>query len=168
LILVAAGAVADGLDRGEVRDWLTRQKLWPSATLSEKAFFDSKSPSEKDVIRFSWQVEGVYVLGWALGLLPKMAPPIAQIGIGEIIDQIPALGESVTEFVSNSSLRAADEILAAADFLFDAHSYCRSAESRGIPERHGYDAEVAEERHRAINWLIGYQRADWDQVPTDT
>jgi len=33
---------------------------------------------------------------------------------------------------------------------------------------HGVDCEMVVERHHALNWLIGYQGQDWDDVSTDT
>lgn len=31
-----------------------------------------------------------------------------------------------------------------------------------------YDAGVVQERHHALNWLIGYCGQDWDDITTDT
>jgi hypothetical protein len=30
------------------------------------------------------------------------------------------------------------------------------------------DLEIVQERHHAINWVIGYDGAPWDEVTTDT
>jgi hypothetical protein len=30
------------------------------------------------------------------------------------------------------------------------------------------DIEIIQERHHAINWVIGYEGLSWDEVTTDT
>lgn len=126
------------------------------------------SSLRKEVIDYSWRAEAFYVLGWALGLEPDLQPPTDQALSGNILEQIPAPGESVATFVNEVMLRPASEIQNAAEDLYNAHSRCRAVELQNRTERHGYDIEVAQERHRAINWLVCYQGADWDDVATDT
>jgi hypothetical protein len=49
---------------------------------------------------------------------------------------------------------------------------CRGADDRGRasgqPAPHGVDWEIVVERHPALNWLLGYQGQEWDDVSTDT
>ena len=168
LLCAAVSAVAGDFDREEVLAWLKKEGLWAKASPTEKAFLSTAQPSEKSKTHFSWQMESVYVLGWALHLVPAMAPPTAQASIGDILERVPGPGDRVGDFVASSKLRAAAEIHAAAEAALNAHAYCRQARSSGKPEPHGYDIEVAQERHRALNWLIRYENADWDDVATDT
>ena len=50
----------------------------------------------------------------------------------------------------------------------------RRGSSRGMPHEdcdppaESYDAGVVQERHYALNWLIGYCGQDWDNITTDT
>jgi len=168
LLLAAVTAVAADVDRQEVLSWLRQEGLWTKATPAEKAFLAAEHPTEKSRIHFSWQMEAVYVLGWALNLIPAMTPPTTQASIGDILERVPGPGDRVGEFVASCKLRPATEIRAAAESALNAHAYCRQAKSAGKPEPHGYDIEVAQERHRALNWLIRYESADWDDVATDT
>lgn len=168
LLAAAVSAVAADVDRDEVVAWLRKEGLWAKASPMEKAFLSTARPSEKSKIHFSWQMESVYVLGWALNLVPAMTPPATQASIGDILERVPGPGDRVANFVASSKLRAAAEIHAAAEAALNAHAYCRQARSGGKPEPHGYDIEVAQERHRALNWLIRYENADWDDVATDT
>jgi hypothetical protein len=36
------------------------------------------------------------------------------------------------------------------------------------PPAESYNAGVVQERHYALNWLIGYCGQDWDDITTDT
>lgn len=168
LLLAAASAVAADVDRDEVLSWLRQEGLWAKATPAEKTFLSTEHPTEKAKIHFSWQMEAVYVLGWALQLITRLEPPRAQASIGDILERVPGPGDRVGEFVASCKLRPASEIHAAAEAALNAHAYCRQAKSAGKAEPHGYDIEVAQERHRALNWLVRYENADWDDVATDT
>jgi hypothetical protein len=147
---------------------LKEEELWSSASPTEKAFLEVAESTPREEIQHSWGAEAVYVLGWALGLVPTLQPPAAQASTGDILDQIPAPGESVKSFLSRATLRSAAELLCAAEDLLNANSWCRAAKDSNRPERHGYDIEVAQERHRAANWLVCYENAEWDEVATDT
>ena len=168
ILLAAASAVAADMDRQEILSWLRHEDLWSKASPAEKAFLSADRPSEKQTVYFSWQMEAVYVLGWALNLVPELDPPTEQASIGEILEQMPGPGDRVGPFIASCSLRPASEIQEAAEAALNAHAYCRRAKSVGEPEPHGYDIEVAQERHRALNWLIRYENAEWDDVATDT
>ncbi len=168
LVLAAVSGVAAGLERETIVAWLQRESLWRAASPAERRFLADPRPSERDIIHFSWQMEAVYVLGWALGLVAALGPPTDQATIGDILEQVPGPGDEVDGFVRTCALRPATEIGAATEFALDAHARCRAARSRGEPEKHGYDIEVAQERHRALNWLVRYENADWDDVGTDT
>jgi len=169
LILVAAvSAVAADMDRKEVSSWLRQQGLWEKASPAERAFLAAEHPPTKTTIHFSWQMEAVYVLGWALKLAPRLDPPKEQASIGDILEQMPGPGDRVAEFIASCELRSAREIHRAAETALNDHALCRKAARAGEPEPHGYDIEVAQERHRALNWLIVYENAAWDDVATDT
>ena len=55
-----------------------------------------------------------------------------------------------------------------ADELMNLHWEARDAEvhARASPLR--VDIEVVQERHHAINWVMGYDSLPWDEVTTDT
>ena len=167
-VVSACAVSSDASLRESVLTWLKQEGLWSSASPAEKGFLEAEQAAPKQVIRHSWDEEAVYVLGWALGLVPSLQPPITQASTGGILEQIPAPGESVKSFLGEAKLRPAVELQAAAEDLFDAHSWCRAAKDHNRPERHGYDIEVAQERHRAANWLVCYENAEWDDVATDT
>jgi hypothetical protein len=170
-LLVVASVCAVANDRS-LRDsvvaWLKSESLWSTASPLEKSFLEARKAEAKDEIQHSWGAEAAYVLGWSLCLIPNLHPPTSQAATGVILDKIPAPGDSTKAFRSRAALRPTVEIHSAAEELYNAHAHCRAAKSQGRPERHGYDIEVAQERHRAVNWLIRYEDADWDHVATDT
>jgi len=170
LLLVASvcAVASDSSLADSVVTWLKRENLWPLASPREKSFLEARQVEVKDEIQHSWGAEAVYVFGWALGLVPDLQPPTSQASTSGILDQIPAPGESTKAFLSRAALRSVVEIHSAAEELCNAHARCRAAKSQGRLERHGYDIEVAQERHRAVNWLMCYEDADWDNVATDT
>jgi hypothetical protein len=168
LVLAAVSGVAFGLDRAEIVAWLENESLWPAVSPEEAGFLKSLDAPPKDSIAFSWQVEAVHILGWALRLRENLEPPTAEVSVGDILEQIPGPGDSVAEFVESCVLRPAAEIQATADEYFDIHARCRASQLQEQPERHGHNIEVVQERHRALNWLIRYEDAEWDHVATDT
>ena len=45
---------------------------------------------------------------------------------------------------------------------------CVDARVTGKPAPAAIDCEIVVERHRALNWLYGYEAQPWDDVSTDT
>lgn len=60
-----------------------------------------------------------------------------------------------------------DEILDAADLYYRLHWAAIELRLNGETSPH-VDEGVIRERHRALNWLIRYMDAEWDNVTTDT
>jgi NADPH-dependent 2,4-dienoyl-CoA reductase/sulfur reductase-like enzyme len=55
-----------------------------------------------------------------------------------------------------------------ADETMRLHWEARNAQIKGRPAALNVDLEIIQERHHAINWVIGYDALDWDEVTTDT
>ena len=68
----------------------------------------------------------------------------------------------------NGMLRAKTRILDEADLIYRYHWAIRDALRRGNPSSGSLHPGVVMERHKAFNWLIGYQGQDWEDVSTDT
>ena len=66
---------------------------------------------------------------------------------------------------SAGHLRPAPEILDALDLHQRLHWAVREAE-RGGGTAGELDAGVIRERHRALNWLVRFENAAWDDVDT--
>jgi Domain of unknown function (DUF4272) len=64
-------------------------------------------------------------------------------------------------------LRPQGEYLDAADLVYRQHWAVVDAQINGSHASTGLDDGVVSERHCALNGLIGYLGADWDDVSTD-
>lgn len=72
------------------------------------------------------------------------------------------------KFIANAHLRQLSEILDQTDFIYRYDWATVNARIKKLTAPAGLDAGVVMERHRALNWLIGYMNQDWDNVTTDT
>jgi hypothetical protein len=135
-------------------------------TPAEKAFLNTPSPDEQDITNFLWGFEALLVLLWAIKLVPGMPPP-------RDICNVPALGSIILEndekeLIERAALRPASEILDALDLHFRIHWIVREARLNAQISTADFDASVVQERHRALNWLVRFENADWDTVDTST
>ena len=71
-------------------------------------------------------------------------------------------------FIAGARLRPTGEILDVLDLHYRLHWVVRQAgvDNQGPPA--GLEVGVVRERHFALNWLVGYGDADWDDVETPT
>lgn len=75
---------------------------------------------------------------------------------------------TLEELRAGARLRSPAEVLDQADLIYRYAWACTEARIHGQPPPAGLSADVVMEWHPALNWLIGYQDAPWDEVPTDT
>lgn len=133
-------------------------------TEGERAFLTAP-PDEREMIAFSWRSEATWVLLWALGFVEELGLPYDQI---EPSDAVAIVDEYRAEGLAANPLRKSlDQVLDEADLIYRCHWFTRDKELKGeSPDP--LDAGVTYERHYALNWLIGYQEQEWDEVSTDT
>jgi hypothetical protein len=70
--------------------------------------------------------------------------------------------------MAKTTLRPIEDILDQADLIYRYRWALVDARVNDSEPPAGLDPGVALERHRALNWLIGYLGQDWDDVTTDT
>lgn len=163
LSLVAARGA--GLSFEETRDFMAKHGLEPLLTPDERAFLDTAQPSDQDRVQFSWRYEAAWALFWALQHVG------GQLGLPRVTCDVDTLTETVirTRDLARHGLRSANDIMCEVDIIYRCHWAVRQAGIDGKPPPAGLHPGVAMERHHALNWLIGYNdRADWDDVTTDT
>jgi len=103
---------------------------------------------------------------WALGFVAQLGKP-AQICDVEFAAR--TMTERTTpQFIEDSELRPIADILDQADLIYRYHWAVRNARMKGQQLPAALHPGVTEERHYALNWLIGYNEQAWDQVTTDT
>jgi hypothetical protein len=169
LALFSAVGVALGAPRSEVVPWLKAEQLWGELSPLEREFLSHEDAPERTRINYSWHSERLMVLLWALGKVPALPASSVQCDTQLFQELLPPyVDESVPSFVESAKLRSDDELLSKADELLDQHWKARDAHLNGRPPPAEVDIEIVQERHQAINWVIGYDGLPWDEVTTDT
>ncbi len=139
----------------------------PAFSPAEQSFIDDPDPSEHTRIQFCWQYECYWVMLWALGFVEELGYPNTVCDVPRAVTLMRDLGRD--GFISAASLRSQNQILDEADLMFRRHWAVRDARvnPESSTETGDMDHGIVLERHRALNWLIGYGK-NWDEVSTDT
>lgn len=167
LTLFAVMAVALGANREEIVTWLRENALFEELSPVEARFIENPEPSEREVIDASWYSERLICLVWALGLAP-IPPADEQCDTLLFQDLLPPYAErSERDFIKSAELRSDGELIAMADQILNLHWEARDAKIHDRSLR-DVDLGIIQERHHAINWVIGYDGLPWDEVTTDT
>jgi hypothetical protein len=166
LCVLFVAAKGEGLGEELVEHLLEAYELRPHLTTKELAFVLDKSPSEHDRLQFSWRHEAAWALLWALGFVAELGKP------DRICDVEYAAGtmaeRTTSQFIEDSELRPIDPILDQADLIYRYHWAVRNARIKGQQVPAGLNPGVTQERHHALNWLIGCDEQAWDDVQTHT
>ena len=133
---------------------------------AEIAFFQNPAPERQQIVDAGWRYEALLVLQWALGLAEELAFPAA-------ICDVPAAAKRMFErqdaaWIRAAQLRPAREILDALDVHFRLHWAVRQARVSNKNAPAGIEPGVVAERHYALNWLVRFGNAHWDDVDTPT
>lgn len=131
----------------------------------ERAFLHAETPDRQSIINHAWRYEALWVLEWALGLVPALPMP-------DQICDVPAVAKAIfdrgEDAILEAQLRPTGEILDALDLHLRLHWAIRQARLEGQATPINLDAGVVQERHHALNWLCRFQDAAWDDVDTPT
>lgn len=163
LTLFSTISLAFGNPRDEIVSWLKEEGLWEELSPTELAFVSSQNPTQKQKINASWQSEALIVLLWALGKVNKLPAPNEQCDTSLFQKLFP-----VAELMASAERRDDDALMDMADELEELHWQARHAKLRGRAIPSHLNIEIIQERHHAINWIIGYDGLPWDEVATDT
>jgi hypothetical protein len=163
LAMSAVAATAYGFDKAKAIGWLQQEALIDSLTEQERAFV-LKGVGEPN--RFQMQVEGMWALAWAMGIVSEM-------NFGKDCDNrfaamLPNLkvSQSSRDFREKVNPRSLEQVIAACDLAYCLHWAIRQAELRGQRPPGSLKPFVVVERRRALEWLLS--KESWDEVPLDT
>ena len=147
--------------------WLTDNNLLEELSPIEARFIESPAPSKRQVVDAGWYSERLIVLLWALELaaMPRADEQCDTAVFQRILPPYAEIGKA--DFVKSAQLRSEEELTAIADRILDQHWEARDAKIHDREPR-GVDLGIIQERHHAINWVIGYDGLPWDEVTTDT
>lgn len=169
LALFSIMGLAFGAPKEEVTEWLEETDLYAELAPSEVRFIEAAAPSEKQIVDAGWLSERLVVLCWALGEVDDLPAPIDQCDTGMFQRILPPFTDtSAADFINQAVLRPDDALIGMADRLMTLHGEARRAKLSNTPPRTPVDIEIIQERHHAINWVIGYDSAPWDEVTADT
>ena len=145
---------------------LEKLSIWPSLTPKESVFVKKSNAPPEELATYSWRFESFWTLMWALGFIESLERPERQCDSDKAGIILRDLGRD--RFLAEALLRPQTELLDAADLVYRYHWAIRSAALSGKDWPAGLDGEVVAERHHALNWLVGPEVVDWDDVSTDT
>ena len=169
LALFASVGLGFGIDRQSVIEWLADNGLNDALSPRERILIDAEAPTPKQLINASWQSECLIVLLWALDLIKSLPAANEQCDSRVFQAFLPPYTEiSVADFIAAARLLPDSVLIAMADEILDLHWHARDAQIHSRAPARPVDIGIIQERHHAINWVIGYDGLAWDDVTTDT
>ncbi len=168
VVLFGVVSAGHGEDRAEIVDWLKNQDLWRVVSAEEKVLLETASPTEQQKVNATWRVEALYLLLWALQKIPSVSNFIELCDVQKIKSVCSFYLKSTREFLESSELRSEDEIYDVNELIYQAHWEIRDAQINSRPLPDAIIPGLVQERHYAINWLMGYCGQEWDEITTDT
>lgn len=178
----SAVTFARGRPRAEVLGDIERFGVERDLSPTEATLVQSDPVDEAARQEMIWSLEALVPLMWALGHMDALAWPESMIDVEALHDLVFAsLPDSAA--VEAATLRSATEILDAVELTARQHNGLRGCHTSGdlVPMNFNWidpgemvvasrslAAPVLAQRHRAMNWLIRFGDADWDDVDTPT
>lgn len=157
LALFAIVGVALGSPRPEVVEWLDETGIRSDLAPSEEHFIEAQTHTRQEIIDAGWLSERLVVLCWALCELPELPRPDEQCDTAFFQEILPPFADlEVGDFIARAKLRPDGDLIAKADEILGHHWEARNAKLTGATPRMPVDIGILQERHHAINWIIGY------------
>jgi hypothetical protein len=165
MALLAVAVKAEGMEQSRMAEIVREYDLGSLFTPEERAFIGDPRPSQHDRTQFVWRYEAAWVLLWALGYVESLDKPEAVCDVSRAVKTLTERGRG--KFIADAKLRPVEDIVEQADRIYRYHWAVVDARlgGRAVP---GLDSSVTLERHTALNWLVRYMDAEWDDVSTDT
>lgn len=130
----------------------------------ELEFMKAESAEQREIIAFSWRYEALFLLQWAMGMVDELPYPSAICDVPALAKRMVGIDEQA--FIDNAKLRPAKEILDTLDLHYRLNWLVHEAGKENLDNVKDLEAGVVHERHYALNWLTGFEDADWDYVDT--
>ncbi len=164
--LFYAGMKSGGLEPQFMDEMNQKFDAISKLTQKERAYIFAPAPTPQQAADADWGYEGLHVLLWALGYVDSLDYPSHTCDVE--LDTKTMFNITDVLFRQQAKLRSKQEILDQADLILRLHWACVEARLANKAAPGQLNEEVVMERHRALNWLIRYGNASWDEVPTDT
>nr|WP_315241181.1 DUF4272 domain-containing protein [uncultured Flavobacterium sp.] len=152
----------------EAIEYLQNYNLWDFVTPNEKDFL--ANPTEQKKSNESWKCECIWTLMFTLNKIKDLGFPDKLCSLNDIpAEEYPvAPDRDPNDFINSVfETKSKSEILGLNDLYYRLDWACVDARLNG-EEMTAVHPGVVYERHYALNWLINYGEADWDDVTCDT
>jgi hypothetical protein len=147
-----------------------RPLAFRALTPKECLFVNDEAPDQQQITNFVWRYEAVWLLAWTIGLVEVLCYPSETCDVDVLSKTFLESDEEA--LVKNAKLLPTETLLDALDLHFRLHWLVRQRQDGKKPdgETGGNDLEpgIVLERHHALNWLVQYEGAEWDDVQTPT
>lgn len=165
LVALRAESVASA-DPIPVLEMQERQPLgYASLTPAELAYIEDSNPPEQATVEFTWRYESLNLLLWSLGV--SELPPIGETcDVAAIVGLMMEVDEQ--SFIEHAGLRLPTILLDALDLHYRYHWIARKLLLEQEEHPAHLNPGVALERHHALNWLVSFEDAPWDEIDTPT
>jgi len=162
--LLVIAARGEGVEKSILDKFMHSHNI-PSLSPKEMSVYHSDEISQENQAYATWRYESLNVLLWAMGIVPLDYP-------SELCD-VPAIVELIykqsrEQFTKSIKMRTKTEILDELDKVYRMHWSCVDARINNQQVSGELQPSVIYERHYALNWLINYEDAKWDDVSTST
>jgi len=165
MALLLVSIKGNGLESDKIDRLVQGFGVEPHFSPKERAFIRDRAPSQQERDQFSWRYEAAWVLLWSLGYVEELGKPTAPCDVDKAI--LTLIDRGSERFIAEAKLRPLPEIVEQADRIYRYHWAVVDARIKG-GKAAGLNSDVVVERHKALNWLIGYLDQAWDDVSTDT
>ncbi|MEP0211577.1 MAG: DUF4272 domain-containing protein [Cellulophaga sp.] len=168
-ILAVTNFVAfNSMSGSDALEYISKYNLTDLVTPKELDFL--QNPTEDKKSQETWKCECIWVLFWALDKTTEIGFPNALADLNNIPTEQYPVGKDKDpwNFINaQTSVKSTAEILNANDLYYRLDWACVDARINGLQIEEVHPG-VVYERHYALNWLINYNNAQWDDVSCDT
>lgn len=166
IAVILTAVKGEGLDQETIDSLVKNYGAEKFFSPEESAFIKDTSPAMHDRIQFSWRYECAWVLLWSLGYVDTLTKPEVTCDVPKLVGFIK--DRDTAQLIRDAKLRSLDQILDQADLIYRYHWATTDARIKNKPAPAELEDGVVQERHYALNWLIGYMDEEWDDISTDT
>jgi hypothetical protein len=167
IVLYAVVAAGHSEPRAELVSWLRRENVWDAVSPEEAQLLTCRTLSREQKFAATWRIEALVPLLWAIERIPVFGSPTALCDESVVQAALPALYSPVSQFIAGSRIRNRESIWDAHESIYQIHWTIRDAQLNEKPIPNGYNEEIVNEWHHALNWLITTNQ-EWDDITTDT
>jgi hypothetical protein len=167
IILQGVVAVAYQVAAGPVVNWFQAQGIWDEVTPQERAFLLSTTRTKAVQLDYRRKQEAEWTLLWMIGKVESLGLPTHFCDTKLLVNSIiPALGDSVHDFIGQAELRVPGALLAEDERTYNLWCYAFAAKRRKEELPNDLNLGVLRERRYAFEWMDGMQ--NWDEVTCDS